>query len=125
MTNNFKDEILSELKRIKWVVPRAVDEKKWYEACDKAIKHIEQLKEPDETKMNLKELERANRLVQDIKILETLSKSYIEYLNVKYQDGTPDSVFMKDELKVKIQKAFEGYADELKSELKELGFDYE
>lgn len=126
MIDNFKDDLQRELERIKWVVPRNIDdEKKWYEACDKAIKHIEQLKEPDETKMNLKELERANRLAQDIKILETLSKSDIEYLNVKYQNGMPDSIFMKDELKVRIQKAFEDYAGELKQELKELGVDYE
>lgn len=131
MTKNFKEDLLSELERIKWVVPRSVTEEKWYEACDKAIKHIEQLKEPDETNeaneanMNLKDLERANILVQDVKILETLSKSEIEYLNVKYQNGRHDSVFMKDELKGRIQKAFEDYADELKAELKELGVDYD
>lgn len=49
--------------------------------------------------MNLEELERANTLVQNVKILETLSKSEIEYLNVKYPNGICDSVFMKDELK--------------------------
>lgn len=90
-----------------------------------AMKTAEQLEELDETKMNLKELEQANMLVQDVKILETLSKSEIEYLNVKYPNGRHDSVFIKDELKEKIQKVFEDYADELKAELKDLGVDYE
>lgn len=65
MTNNFKNEILSELERIKCVVPRNVEEDKWYEACDKAIKHIEQLKEPDESNednMNPKYSERENTI---------------------------------------------------------------
>lgn len=75
--------------------------------------------------MNLEELERANMLVQNVKTLETLSKSEIEYLRVRYQDGRYDSIFMKDELKEKIQKVFEDYADELKAELKDLGVDYE
>lgn len=75
--------------------------------------------------MNLKDLERANMLVQDVKTLETLSKSEIEYLRVRYPDTRYDSIFMKDELKEKIQKVFEDYADELKAELKELGVDYE
>lgn len=122
---NIKQMMIEALRDTKWVVPRTVDEDKWYEACDKAIKLIEQLKEPDETKMNLKDLERANILVQDVKILETLSKSEIEYLNVKYQNGRHDSVFMKDELKERIKKVFEDYADELKAELKELGIYYE
>lgn len=90
-----------------------------------AMKTAEQLEESDKTKMNLKDLERANMLVQDVKILETLSKSEIEYLNVKYQNGRHDSVFMKDELKERIKKVFEDYADKLKAELKDLGFDYE
>lgn len=75
--------------------------------------------------MNLKELERANMLVQDVKTLETLSKSEIEYLRVRYPDTRYDSIFMKDELKKRIQKVFEDYAEESKSELKELGVDYE
>lgn len=122
---NIKQTMIKALMHTKWVVPPSVDEEKWYEACDKAIESVEQLKEPDETKMDLKDLERANILVQDVKILETLSKSEIEYLNVKYPNGRHDSVFIKDELKEKIHKVFEDYADELKAELKELGVDYE
>lgn len=120
-----KQMMIEALERTKWTVPRSVDEKKWYKACDKAIEFVVQLKEPDETKMSLKDLERANTLVEDIKILETLSKSEIEYLRVRYQDGRYDSIFMKDELKEKIQKVFEDYADELKAKLKDLGVDYE
>lgn len=122
---NIKQTMIKALKHTKWAAPQSVDEEKWHEACDKAIELVEQLKEPDETKMNLKDLERANILVQDVKILETLSKSEIEYLNVKYPNGRHDSVFIKDELKEKIQKVFEDYADELKAELKDLGVDYE
>lgn len=122
---NIKQEIIDSLKNIKWVVPRNVDEKKWYEACDEAIEYIEQLKEPNKAKMSLKELERANILVQCIKVLEILSKIDIEYLIVKYKNGMYDSIFMKDELNKGIQKAFEYYVDELKAELKDLGFDYE
>ncbi|WP_455679713.1 hypothetical protein [Streptococcus sp.] len=122
---NIKQLMIKGFKITKQQVPSYADEEEWYEACDKAIKLIEQLKEPDETKMNLKDLERANILVQNVKILETLSKSEIEYLNVKYPNGRHDSVFIKDELKEKIQKVFEDYADELKAELKELGVDYE
>lgn len=122
---NIKQEIIESLKDIKWVVPRNIEEEKWYEACDKAVKYIEQLKEPNKINMNLKDLERANILVQCIKVLETLSKIDIEYLNVKYKNGMYDSIFMKDELKEGTQKAFEYYADELKAELKDLGFYYE
>lgn len=122
---NIKQEIVESLKNIKWVVPRNIDEEKWYEACDEAIEYIEQLKEPNKAKMSLKELERANILVQCIKVLETLSKIDIEYLNVKYKNGIYDSIFMKDELNEGTQNAFEYYADELKAELKDLGFDYE
>lgn len=122
---NIKQEIIESFENIKWVVPRNVDEKKWYEACDEAIEYIEQLKEPNKAKMILKDLERANILVQCIKVLETLSKIDIEYLNVKYKNGMYDSIFMKDELQVRIQKAFEDCADELKAELKDLGFYYE
>lgn len=75
--------------------------------------------------MNLKDLERANMLVQDVKTLETLSKSEIEYLRVRYPDTRYDSIFMKDELKEKIQKVFEDYAEESKAELKKLGVEYE
>ncbi|QMS96926.1 hypothetical protein [Streptococcus equinus] len=122
---NIKQTMIEALRQTKWVPPQSVDEEKWYEACDKAIEFVEQLKEPDGTKMNLKELERANMLVQNVKILETLSKSEIEHLNVKYPNGIYDNVFMKDELKERIQKTFEDYADELKAELKDLGVDYE
>lgn len=122
---NIKQEIIKTLKNIKWAVPRNVDEKKWYEACDKTIEYMEQLKEPNKTKMSLKELERANILVQCIKVLETLSKIDIEYLIVKYKNGMYDSIFIKDELQEGIQKAFEYSADELKAELKDLGFYYE
>lgn len=122
---NIKQTMIKALRHTKWVVPRSVDEEKWYEACDKAIELVEQLKEPDETKMNLKELRRANELVKNIKLLEVLSKSKIYHIAVKYPDGRDDCVFMKDELKERIQKTFEDYADELKAELKELGVDYE
>lgn len=105
--------------------PTKCRRKKWYEACDEAIEYIEQLKEPNKAKMSLKELERANILVQCIKVLETLSKIDIEYLNVKYKNGMYDSILMKDELNEGTQKAFEYYADELKAELKDLGFYYE
>lgn len=90
-----------------------------------AMETAEQLEKSDKTKMSLKDLKRANILVQDVKILKTLSKSEIEYLNVKYPNGRHDSVFMKDKLKKKIQKVFEDYADELKAELKALGVEYE
>ncbi len=122
---NIKQEIIESLENIKWVVPRNVDEKKWYEDCDEAIEYIEQLKELNKAKMSLKELERAYILVQCIKVLEILSKIDIEYLNVKYKNGMYDSIFMKDELNEGTQKAFEYYANELKAELKDLGFYYE
>lgn len=122
---NIKQTMIKVLRHTKLVPPQSVDEEKWYEACDKAIELVEQLKEPDETKMNLKELRRANELVKNIKLLEVLSKSKIYHIAVKYPDGRDDCVFMKDELKKKIQKVFEDYADELKAELKDLGVDYE
>lgn len=122
---NIKQLMIKGFKITKQQVPSYADEEKWYEACDKAIKLIEQLKEPDETKMNLEELERANTLVQNVKILETLAKSKIYHIAVKYPDGRDDCVFMKDELKEKIQKVFEDYADELKAELNDLGVEYE
>lgn len=122
---NIKQMMIKALRQTKWAVPRSVDEEKWYKACDKAIELVEQLKEPDETKMNLKDLERANMLVKDVKTLEILSKSEIEYLRVRYPDGRYDSIFMKDELKKRIQKVFEDYAEESKAELKKMGVDYE
>lgn len=122
---NIKQTMIKALRHTKWAAPQSVDEEKWHEACDKAIELVEQLKEPDETKMNLKDLERANILVRDVKILETLFKSEIEHLRVTYPDGRGDCIHMKDELKERIQNGFEDYADELKVELKELGVDYE
>lgn len=122
---NIKQLMIKGFKITKQQVPSYADEEKWHEACDKAIKLIEQLKEPDETKMNLKDLERANMLVEDIKILETLSKSEIEHLRVTYPNGRGDCIYMKDELKEKIQKVFEDCAEESKAELKGLGVDYE
>lgn len=122
---NIKQTMIKALRHTKWAAPQSVDEEKWHEACDKAIEYIEQLKEPNKAKMSLKELERANILVQCIKVLETLSKIDIEYLNVKYKNGMYDSILMKDELNEGTQKAFEYYADELKAELKDLGFYYE
>lgn len=90
-----------------------------------AMNVAEQFEESDKTKMDLKELERANMLVQNIKILETLSKSEIEHLRVTYPNGEGDCIYMKDEIKERIRKVFEDYADELKVELKGLGVDYE
>lgn len=90
-----------------------------------AMKTAEQLEESDKTKMDLKELERANMLVENVKILETLSKSEIEHLRVTYPDGRGDCIYMKDELKKKIQKVFEDCAEESKAELKKMGVDYE
>lgn len=90
-----------------------------------AMNVAEQFEESDKTKMDLKELERANMLVQNIKILETLSKSEIEHLRVTYPNGEGDCIYMKDEIKEKIQKVFEDCAEESKAELKELGVDYE
>jgi predicted RNase H-like nuclease (RuvC/YqgF family) len=125
MVMNIKQMMIKALRHTKWVPPQSVDEEKWYEACDKAIELVEQLKEPDETKMNLKDLERANTLVENVKILETLSKSEIEHLRVTYPDGRGDCIYMKDELKEKIRKVFEDCAEESKAELQELGVEYE
>ncbi|QBX24924.1 hypothetical protein Javan220_0020 [Streptococcus phage Javan220] len=122
---NIKQTMIKALKHTKWAAPQNVDEEKWYEACDKAIELVERLKEPDETKMSLKELRRANELVKNVKILEVLSKSEIEHLRVTYPDGRGDCVFMKDEVKKRIQKVFKDLAEESKLELKELGVDYE
>ena len=122
---NIKQMMIKALRHTKWVPPQSVDEEKWYEVCDKAIEFVEQLKEPDETKMNLKDLERANTLVENVKILETLSKSEIEHLRVTYPNGRGDCIYMKDELKERIRKVFEDCAEESKAELKDLGVDYE
>lgn len=122
---NIKQEMIKMLEFVKYVTPEEVSEVRWREACDKAIKSINQLKESDETKMSLKDLERANMLVENIKILETLSKSEIEHLRVTYPNGRGDCIYMKDELKERIQKVFEDCAEESKAELKELGVEYE
>lgn len=122
---DIKQRTIEMIEFFKFTTPKDISEEKWREACDKAIKSIDQLKESDETKMNLKELERANILVRDVKILKTLSKSEIEYLRVTYPDGRNDCIHMKDELKKKIQKVFEDCAEESKTELKELGVKYE
>ncbi|QBX24862.1 hypothetical protein SAMN05216392_0366 [Streptococcus equinus] len=122
---DIKQRTIEMIEFFKYTTPKDISEEKWREACDKAIKSIDQLKESDETKMSLKDLERANILVQDVKILKTLSKSKIEYLRVTYPDGRDDCIHMKDELKKKIQKVFEDCAEESKAELKELGVEYE
>lgn len=54
-----------------------------------------------------------------------MSKSEIEHLRVTYPDGRGDCIYMKDELKEKIQKVFEDYAEESKAELKKKGVEYE
>lgn len=122
---NIKHTMIKALRHTKWVPPQSVDEEKWYEACDKAIKLIEQLKEPDETKMNLKELERANILVKDLKNLEVIAESELCNIRIKHPNGKIDYVHIDGEIEKRIQKVFEGYADELKAELKELGVEYE
>lgn len=122
---NIKQTMIKALRHTKWAPPQSVDEEKRYEACDKAIELVEQLKEPDETKMSLKDLERANTLVQNIKILETLSKSEIEHLRVTYPNGEGDCIYMKDEIKERIRKVFEDCAEESKAKLKDLGVEYE
>ncbi|KFN87431.1 hypothetical protein H702_07160 [Streptococcus equinus JB1] len=122
---DIKQRTIEMIEFFKYTTPKDISEEKWREACDKAIKSIDQLKESDETKMSLKDLERANMLVQNVKILKTLSKSKIEYLRVTYPDGRGDCIHMKDELKKKIQKVFEDCAEESKAELKVLGVDYE
>ncbi len=99
--------------------------KKWHEACDKAIELVEQLKEPDETKMNLKDLERANILVKDLKNLEVIAESELGNIRIKRPNGKIDYLHIDGEIEKRIQKMFEGYADELKAELKELGVEYE
>lgn len=122
---NIKEMMIKALGRTKWAVPRSVDEEKWYEACDKAIELVEQLKEPDETKMNLKDLERANILVKDLKNLEVIAESELCNIRIKHPNGKIDYVHIDGEIEKRIQKVFEGYADELKAELQELGVEYE
>lgn len=122
---NIKQTMIKALRHTKWAPPKSVDEEKWYEACDKAIELVEQLKEPDETKMSLKELERANMLVKNVEILEILSKSEIEHLRVTYPNGEGDCIYMKDEIKERIRKVFEDCAEESKAELKDLGVEYD
>lgn len=122
---NIKQMMIKALGRTKWAVPRSVDEEKWYEACDKAIELVEQLKEPDETKMSLKDLERANILVKDLKNLEVIAESEFCNIRIKHPNGKIDYVHIDGEIEKRIQKVFEGYADELKAELQELGVEYE
>lgn len=85
---------------------------------------INMSRKSDEVKMNLKDLEQANLLVQNIEILELLVKSEIQSINVKYTDKRNDCVFLADELENVIKKAMQDYADEIKKELKDLGVDY-
>lgn len=122
---NIKQTMIKALKRTKWAPPQNVDEEKWYEACDKAIELVEQLKEPDETKMSLKDLERANILVKDLKNLEVIAESELCNIRIKHPNGKIDYVHIDGEIEKRIQKVFEGYADELKAELQELGVEYE
>ena len=70
------------------------------------------------------------KLTED-KVLNRIEKymkneSYmIKKKNNLFNFSDIDSVFMKDELKKKIQKVFEDCAEEAKAELKELGVKYE
>lgn len=75
--------------------------------------------------MNLKELEQANRLIQDVKILETLAKSQITFLRVEFPDKRDDNVWISDELQNVLKEAMQGYADDIKTRLKDLGVEYE
>lgn len=122
---NIKQTMIKALRHTKWAPPQSVDEEKWYEACDKAIELVEQLKEPDETKMSLKDLERANILVKDLKNLEVIAESELCNIRIKHPNGKIDYVHIDGEIEKRIQKVFEGYADELKAELQELGVEYE
>lgn len=121
---NIKQAMIKAFEITKLIAPSDIDKTEWYEACDKAIEHI-QSKKSDEVKMNLKDLEQANLLIQNIEILELLAKSEINALNVRYPDKRNDYVSLSDELENVIKKAMQDYADELKAELKELGVDYE
>lgn len=122
---NIKQTMIKALRHTKWAAPQSVDEEKWYEACDKAIKLVEQLKEPDETKMNLKDLERANILVRDLEKLKAIAESELCNIRIKRPNGKIDYLHIGGEIEKRIQKMFEDYADELKAELKELGVKYE
>lgn len=90
-----------------------------------AMKTAEQLEESDKTKMNLEELERANILVKDLKNLEVIAESELCNIRIKHPNGKIDYVHIDGEIEKRIQKVFEGYADELKAELQELGVEYE
>lgn len=90
-----------------------------------AMKVAEQFEESDKTKMDLKELERANILVKDLKNLEVIAESELCNIRIKHPNGKIDYVHIDGEIEKRIQKVFEGYADELKAELKELGVEYE
>lgn len=122
---NIKQTMIKALRHTKWAPPQSVDEEKWYEACDKAIEFVEQLKEPDETKMSLKDLEQVNMLVKDLKNLEVIAESELCNIRIKHPNGKIDYVHIDGEIEKRIQKVFEGYADELKAELQELGVEYE
>lgn len=121
---NIKQAMIKAFEITKLIAPSDVDKTEWYEACDKAIEHIRS-KKSDEVKMNLKELEQANLLLKNIKILELLAKSEIQSIDVKYPDKRNDCVFLADELENVIKKAVQDYADKIKEELKDLGVDYE
>lgn len=75
--------------------------------------------------MNLKELEQANRLIQDVEILGALAKSRITYLRVTYPDKRDDNVWISDELQNVLKEAMQDYADDIKTRLKDLGVEYE
>ena len=121
---NIKQAMIKAFEITKLIAPSDIDKTEWYEVCDKAIEHI-QSKKSDEVKMNLKDLKRANMLVNNIEALEVLTKSEIRSIDVKYPDGENDCVFLTNELKDVIKKAMQDYADELKAELKDLGVEYE
>ncbi len=90
-----------------------------------AMKTAEQLEESDKTKMNLKDLGRANILVQDLKNLEMIAESKLCNIRIKHPNGKINYVQVDGEIEKRIQKMFEGYADELKAELKAMGVEYE
>lgn len=75
--------------------------------------------------MSLKDLERANTLVKDLKNLEVIAESELCNIRIKHPNGKIDYVHIDGEIEKRIQKVFEGYADELKAELQELGVEYE
>ena len=122
---DIKQRTIEMIEFLKFTTPKDISEKKWREACDKAIKSIDQLKESDETKMSLRDLERANMLVRDLKNLEVIAESELSNIRIKRPNGKIDYLHIDVEIEKRIQKMFEGYADELKAELKELGVEYE